>query len=91
MKGILLDEHGDFLLAGERILTGDADPQTIENILRANRGEFKEAPLVGGEVTGMLNGRPDPMWCAAVTKQIRSVGLDVSRVTMTDQLIEVIR
>lgn len=89
MNGILLDQNGDCLLSGGLIETGNADGQTIENILKANRGEFKEAPLIGGEVSKMKNGRPSAMWCARVKKQIQSVGLRVSSVTMTDNEIEV--
>ena len=89
MKGIILDETGDFALDGGRIKVEQANGQSVENILRANRGEFKEAPLVGGEVWRMLGGNPDPMWCATVKKQIQSVGIGVSSVEMTDNQITV--
>lgn len=89
MKGILLDGNGEFQLSGGCIEVGEADGQTIENLLKANRGEFKEAPFIGGEVTRMQNGQTSAMWCARVKKQIQSVGLPVSDVTMTDNQIEV--
>lgn len=89
MKGIILDANGDFALTGGRVQIDEADGQTIENILLANRGEFKEAPLIGGEVAKMQNGRPNAMWCVQVKKQIQSVGLRVTSVTMMDEQIEV--
>jgi len=87
MKGITLDHNGDFMLLNGRIQVSEADGQTIENILRANRGEFKEAPVIGGEVVKMLNGTPNPMWCANVKKQIESVGISVSAVEMNNNEI----
>lgn len=89
MNGILLDENGGYLLSGGVIQIGEADGQTIENIIRANRGEYKEAPLIGGEVAKMKNGQPSGIWCARLKKQIQSVGLRVSSVTMTDNEIDV--
>ena len=89
MPGIILDEKGDFKLAGGIIAIDDAEGQSIENLLKANRGEFKEAPLVGGEVQRMRNGTPSPLWCSSVKKQIQSVGLPVTSVTMTVDLITV--
>ena len=89
MLGIILDEKGDFTLAGGIIAIEDADGQSIENRLKANRGEFQEAPLVGGEVQRMQNGTPSPLWCSSVKKQIQSVGLPVTSVTMTVDLITV--
>jgi len=88
MKGIILDENGDFILSGGRIQVGDAAGQVIENILKANRGEFKEVPIIGGEAIKMLGGTaPNPMWCMNVKKQIESMGVPVSRVRMTDNEI----
>lgn len=89
MNGILLDENGQPLLSGGRIEIGEANGQTIENIIRANRGEFKEEPLIGGEVVKMRNGLPAAMWCARLKKQIQAVGLRVKNVKMTDNEIEV--
>jgi hypothetical protein len=88
MKGIILDHNGDFVLSGGRIQVGEADGQIIENVLRANRGEFKEMPVIGGEAIKMLNGTPaNPMWCANVKKQIQSVGVSVSAVEMNNHEI----
>jgi hypothetical protein len=87
MKGIILDHNGDFVLSGGCIQVGDANGQIIESILRANRGEFKEAPVIGGEAIKMLGGQPDSMWCINVKKQIESMGVPVSRVRMNENEI----
>ncbi len=81
MKGIVLNENGAPVLAGGSVQLGDADGQTIETVLRANRGELKEAPLVGGETVKMLGGTaPTSLWCANIKKQLQSVGVDVKHV-----------
>lgn len=82
MNGILLKENGEFSLQNGRIEVGEADGQTIENILRANRGEFKEAPLIGGEVVKMLGGTPNPLWATQVKKQIESLNIPITSVEM---------
>ena len=46
MNGILLDANGD--LPDGLMKTGNADPLNIESVLLANRGEFKDLPLVVG-------------------------------------------
>ena len=89
MKGILLDENGNFLLSGGLIQVGEADGQTIENILKANRGEFKESPLIGGEILKNQNGQPSQMWSAMVKKQIKSFGIKVKTVNFTETEITV--
>ena len=94
MKGILLaynEKRGinDFMLERGLIAAGEADGQSIETLMKANRGEFKERPQVGGEVFRMINGSPSPMWCINTRKQIESVGIAVSDVSMTNNEITV--
>lgn len=89
MIGIILDTNGDFALQGGRIALAEADLQTADNIIRASRGEFKEAPLVGGEVLKMLGGQPSRMWCVDVAKMMKSVGLDGASVAMNNKEIVV--
>lgn len=103
MKGIVLDTTGELSLerywrgTGEvpvpkhthTVAVGETNAQSIEHLLRANRGEFKEMPLIGGEVVKHIGGQPDEGWCARVKKQIKSVGLQVRRVSMTETDITV--
>lgn len=89
MKGIQLTARGDFALEGGRIALGEADLQTADAVIRAARGEFKEAPLVGGEVLRMQGGAPDGEWCVRVKKMLRSVGINVQSVSMDASQINV--
>lgn len=82
MKGIILDASGNFVLESGRIALAEADLQTADNIIRASRGEFKEAPFIGGEVLKMQGGIPDSAWCVDVKKMIRSAGISISSVSM---------
>lgn len=82
MTGILID-NDELLIVDGHIVTGDSAGQAAEHILSANRGEYKEVPALGGEVVKMLNGTPDPMWCAIVKKQIQSMGIPVVSLEMT--------
>lgn len=89
MKGIQLTAHGDFALEGGRIALGEADLQSADTVIRAARGEFKEAPLIGGELFLRQGGAPDAAWCVQVRKMLRSVGIKVKSVSMDARQIQV--
>lgn len=91
MKGILIDrETGDLMVGSGSIAIGDTEPQTVEAVLRANRGEFKECPVIGGEVAQMLGGDVDVMWPGRVKKMLRACGVECERVKVDngDVIIE---
>lgn len=88
MKGILIDtESGDLLVENGNVIVGDTDSQIAEGVLVAMRGEWKECPLIGGEVKMMLGGRPDVMWSGQVKKMLAACGLDVKKVNVSDDNI----
>lgn len=81
MKGILIDrETGDLLVRDRSMVIGDTEAQTVETVLVANRGEFKESPLIGGEAMQMLGGVVDVMWPGRVKKMLRACGVECERV-----------
>ena len=81
MKGILIDsETGDLLVENGGLVVGDTEAQTVEAVLVANRGEFKESPLIGGEAMQMLGGVVDVMWPGRVKKMLRACGVECERV-----------
>lgn len=88
MKGILIDRAtGDLAIAGGKMQIGENDAQVAEELLLANRGDFKEYPLLGGEVGKMLGGERDVMWAPRVKKMLKACGLEVSRIRVTEQEI----
>lgn len=88
MKGILIDGGtGDLLVENSRLVIGDTEAQTVETVLVANRGEFKESPLIGGEVMQMLGGVVDVMWPSRVKKMLKACGVDCSRMKVDNNEI----
>jgi len=88
MKGILINpETGDLQVANGTLAVGDNTDQIAEFVLRAARGEFKEYPLIGGEVTKMINGTPDVMWPADVKKMLLACGVPVKKVVIEGNII----
>lgn len=64
MEGLITDTStGDLLIGRNRtaVIT-DCEEQVVESVLLAMRGEFKEFPLLGGEVRTQLGGCVDPFW-----------------------------
>lgn len=81
MKGILIDSGtGDLLVENGGLVIGDTEAQTVEAVLTANRGEFKESPLIGGEAMQMLGGSVDVMWPGRVKKMLKACGVECERV-----------
>lgn len=83
MVGMLIDpETGDLMVRGGSLVLGDNTGQVAQAVLQANRGEFKEHPLLGAEIVKLKNGPGDPMWPAAARDMLQSAGVPVKRVTL---------
>lgn len=90
MRGILTDPRtGDIQITDGRMAVGDTTAQTAECVLRAVRGEFKEHPLLGGEVVKMLGGAENPMWKAAAKAMLQAAGLSVRRIDVNNGQITI--
>ena len=88
MNGILIDaESGDLLIERGSVVIGDTDSQIAEGVLVAMRGEWKEWPLIGGEVKKMLGGKVDVMWRGQVKKMLEACGLDGPKASITEDNI----
>ena len=88
MKGILIDGGtGDLLVENGGLVIDDTEAQTVETVLVANRGEFKESPLIGGEVMQMQGGVVDVMWPSQTKKMLRACGVDCGRVKVDNNEI----
>ena len=90
MKGILIASGtGDLLVENSGLVIGNTESQTVETVLRANRGEFKEFPLLGGEVMKQLSGGEDVMWAGEVKKMLRASGIDCEQVEIKDGVVTI--
>lgn len=54
-KDIALDIEGDLLIQNGDFVIADSDEQHIQDIIQANKGDFREAPLLGGEIDAYRN------------------------------------
>ncbi len=85
MNGLLTEiNNGDLLMENGGCLVAGTEAQTIEHVLMANRGEWREMPLLGGEVRKMQHGSRSRLWCARARKMCHAAGVMVSRVWIGD-------
>lgn len=90
MKGMLIDpETGDLQVKSGTLVLGDNTGQVAECVVMAARGELKEHPLIGAEISKLANGNTDPMWCSNAKQMLQSCGVPVSRVTLKDNQITI--
>lgn len=83
MNGLTTDiETGDLLIEHKAATIADSDAQTVEAVLLAQRGEFKERPLIGAAVRQLLGGQRDVFWPQETKKMIKAAGVEVNRVTV---------
>jgi hypothetical protein len=56
-KGIMIDpETGELMIKNGSLLIGSTDEQNMELNIIANKGEFKEFPLLGCEISKEMKG-----------------------------------
>lgn len=90
MRGILLNTDYDFEIESNRFQLGESSAQTAEMILRANPGEFKEVPVIGGGVEVMTCGSVDPFWKGKMKAQLKEMKVDVKEITINSDGIQLI-
>lgn len=85
MKGLITDSAtGDLLVEDKTASIVESDVQVVESVLLANRGEFKELPLIGAETRLQLGGERDVMWATRAKKMIKACGVEVRKISITD-------
>ncbi|MDR0873906.1 MAG: hypothetical protein LBN27_10660 [Prevotellaceae bacterium] len=89
MNDFLTDEDGDLLIQNGDLVIGDCRYDLARRILLAYPGEFKELPTLGCNVRSQINGTPNPFWRGEATKQLRSQGLDITKLNITANGVEV--
>ena len=89
--GILLDPAtGDLLIAARTLVIGNATLQNQFIILNANKGEFKEWPLLGVGMMDMVNDDDITGWKREIILQLEADGMRVNNIgidMVTNQLI----
>ena len=88
MKGLVIDiDTGDLLVepAKQNAKTGKID--TNGGIV--TDCEFKELPLIGAETRLQLGGERDVMWATRAKKMIKACGVEVRKISITDNTVTV--
>lgn len=81
MNGLLTEAGGgDLLVRDGGMVVAGTEAQTVEHVLLANRGEFKEHPCLGGEIMKMVHGPGGRLWCARARTMCKAAGVDVNMI-----------
>jgi hypothetical protein len=90
MKGILIDENGDLMVRNGAPVIGDCAADIAERVIRAWQGEFKEEPLIGGNICKVLKGSPSPFWRDDLKKQMKSQHIELKELNIENNKLELI-
>lgn len=83
MIGIAIDTTtGDLQIQHGNLVLEEVSSQVIEHVIRANRGEYREHPLIGGEIMKMQHGSTSRLWCARAKQMCHAAGVPVNRITI---------
>ena len=87
----LLTESGSCDLQREDggLMLGETSGQVIEHVLLANRGEYREFPLLGGEIVKRQRGIDSRLWCSRARSMIQAAGVAVNSVRIDGLTIKV--
>lgn len=89
-KDILFDEKGDLKIVDGDFVIADADNQVIEALMVSVKGELKEFPLVGADISRLLKSRDGQTRALKEIKaQLKSDGFDVANIKIAGNDIQV--
>ena len=81
MTGMQLDETtGDLVLKNRTIALGENTLQCVAGILKSNRGEYKESPLIGGECVKLLHSSSSRFCVNRAKNMCQAMGIKVRRI-----------
>ena len=89
MKGILVDDNGDLIVSAGTLVIGDNRAQVAQHLIGAFAGEYKHAPMLGGNARNMIAGQPDPFWVGSVKSQLKQCLVQAESVRVVEGEIEV--
>ena len=90
MVGLLIDiETGDLMVKDGSMVVGDNTGQVAECVILAARGELKEYPLLGAEITKQLGGNVDPMFRSTTRQMLEECGVPAKRIIIKDNQITI--
>ena len=87
MLGFLIDTDGELLVQNGNLAIGDVTADIAERVIVAYPGEFKEVPVIGGNVKTAQNGQLSPFWTGETKEQLTQMLVEVNSLKITDENI----
>lgn len=87
---ILIGNDIDLILSGGDLRTGDSTRQNQYLILAANKGEFKEPPLIGAGMGDMVGDEDsDAYWKHRISMELKRDGMTVKKIEINEETIKI--
>jgi hypothetical protein len=81
MKGILLNDNDDLMIANGSLAVGDITIQSACLVLRMNQGELKEDPVIGVNLSRFIRGKENRAGIKrAIEIGLRRAGIEIEDV-----------
>jgi len=88
MKDLIIDTNGNLIVQNGDFQVDNAEQQTAHTLIEAWTGEFKNAPILGGNIFGYLNGTIPSIWFVEIRNQLKRCLLRVNFVRfVNDEII----
>jgi hypothetical protein len=82
-KDIITDENGDIEFVNGDLKIDESDAQHVDHIVTADKGQFRQFPLVGVGIGRLLNGTPNKIEVQQQIKvNLESDGYNVRQITI---------
>ncbi|MDD4395693.1 MAG: hypothetical protein PHQ33_07395 [Bacteroidales bacterium] len=88
MRGIIVDDNGNLQVQNGTLKIGDNMAQVAQHLITAFTGEYKNAPLLGGNAKRMIAGNVDPFWTGNMKRQLKQALVNVESLRVIDNEIE---
>ena len=89
MKGIIIDENGDFTLSAGMLMVDDVAEQIVEVVMVSSPGEVKEMPTIGMNINNMINGNVDPFFVGNLKTQLKTQHINAKSIEVSTTEINV--
>jgi hypothetical protein len=89
-KDIITDNDSDLNISNGDLLISESDSQHIDHILTANKGHFKQNPLIGAGIIEFINNSASEQEIRQRIKlQLESDGFSVRQIKISSGNIEI--
>lgn len=84
-KDILLDSDEDLSFKDGDFFVGNSDQQHVQHILKADKGHFRQWPLIGVGILDYVNGAVEPeVIRQLITTNLKNDNYNVKQVLVTN-------